>query len=104
MVLVIFMRGKFPSVRSGVRGPLEESVARIRIGCLPMRRFVRPQVARPLISHFSRGIADRPATMRGGVNVTFLDGHQRFISNSLDLKVWRAAGTRNGNEVAGELP
>lgn len=40
----------------------------------------------------------------GGVNVTFLDGHQRFISNSLDLKVWRAAGTRNGNEVAGELP
>lgn len=35
----------------------------------------------------------------GGVNMTFLDGHQRFVSDSVDLKVWRAAGTRDGNEA-----
>lgn len=35
----------------------------------------------------------------GGVNVAFADGGVRFISNSIDRKVWRAVGTRNGGET-----
>jgi prepilin-type processing-associated H-X9-DG protein len=35
----------------------------------------------------------------GGVNVAFCDGAVRFISNSVDLKIWRALGSRAGKEV-----
>jgi prepilin-type N-terminal cleavage/methylation domain-containing protein/prepilin-type processing-associated H-X9-DG protein len=35
----------------------------------------------------------------GGVNVVFGDGSARFIGDSIDLKVWRALGTRNGGET-----
>ena len=35
----------------------------------------------------------------GGVNVLFADGSVRFISNSIARPVWRAMGTRDGNEA-----
>ncbi|MEW4488347.1 DUF1559 domain-containing protein [Thalassoglobus sp. JC818] len=35
----------------------------------------------------------------GGVNLTFADGHVVFLTESVDRDVWRAIGTRNGNEV-----
>jgi prepilin-type N-terminal cleavage/methylation domain-containing protein/prepilin-type processing-associated H-X9-DG protein len=35
----------------------------------------------------------------GGVNVLFVDGHQAFISDSIDQKAWTAMGSRNGNET-----
>jgi prepilin-type N-terminal cleavage/methylation domain-containing protein/prepilin-type processing-associated H-X9-DG protein len=39
----------------------------------------------------------------GGVNVAMADGRVIFIANSVDLKVWRALGTRAGGEtVTGE--
>ncbi len=34
-----------------------------------------------------------------GANVLMADGHVRFVRQSLDLRVWRALGTRNGAEV-----
>ncbi len=36
---------------------------------------------------------------RSGVNLLLCDGSVRFISNSIDLAVWHAIGTRNGNEA-----
>ena len=36
----------------------------------------------------------------GGVNVMFMDGSTRFISNSIELATWRAMGTRAGGEIA----
>ena len=36
----------------------------------------------------------------GGVNVALADGSVRFVSNNVDLAVWRAAGTRAGGESA----
>jgi prepilin-type N-terminal cleavage/methylation domain-containing protein/prepilin-type processing-associated H-X9-DG protein len=39
----------------------------------------------------------------GGVNVLYGDSHVSFVSNNVDLGVWRAIGTRNGKEVI-ELP
>ncbi|TWT90153.1 hypothetical protein Mal64_05370 [Pseudobythopirellula maris] len=53
-------------------------------------------------------ISDRPweysmvsaRSMHGGgvVNVCFADGHVAAVTDSIDLEVWRAAGTRNGEE------
>jgi prepilin-type processing-associated H-X9-DG protein len=36
----------------------------------------------------------------GGVNVAYGDGSVRFVSNSVDLLVWQAMGTRGGGEIA----
>ncbi len=38
----------------------------------------------------------------GGVNVAFVDGHVRFVSDSVDLGVWRAIATRAGGEPIDE--
>lgn len=35
----------------------------------------------------------------GGVHGLFADGHVRFVSDSIDLAVWRAFGTRSGGEA-----
>lgn len=35
---------------------------------------------------------------RGGVNVLYMDGRATFATNSIELGVWRAIGTRNGGE------
>jgi prepilin-type N-terminal cleavage/methylation domain-containing protein/prepilin-type processing-associated H-X9-DG protein len=39
----------------------------------------------------------------GGVNLLLGDGSVRFVSNAVDLTVWRAAGTRAGGEVPGSF-
>ena len=35
----------------------------------------------------------------GGVNVLYGDGAVHYIKNTVDLRNWRAMGTRNGGEV-----
>jgi prepilin-type N-terminal cleavage/methylation domain-containing protein/prepilin-type processing-associated H-X9-DG protein len=37
----------------------------------------------------------------GGVNVLLCDGHVRFVSDSVDMALWRALSTRNGSEQTG---
>ena len=37
----------------------------------------------------------------GGVHLALADGSVRFISDSIDRKVWRGLGTRNGGEALG---
>lgn len=39
----------------------------------------------------------------GGVNVSFVDGRSTFVSDSVDVAVWRRISTRAGGEVASEL-
>jgi prepilin-type N-terminal cleavage/methylation domain-containing protein len=39
----------------------------------------------------------------GTVNVVLLDGSTRSISDSIDIAVWHALGTRSGNEVIGDF-
>ncbi len=38
-----------------------------------------------------------------GVQALFCDGHVQFVSNAVQPATWRALGSRNGNEVAGEF-
>lgn len=35
----------------------------------------------------------------GGVNVAFVDGHVQFVQQTVDMTVWKALGTRQGEEV-----
>lgn len=35
----------------------------------------------------------------GGVHLVFADGHVQFVSDSVDMHVWRAYGSRNGGET-----
>ncbi|RMF42271.1 MAG: DUF1559 domain-containing protein [Planctomycetota bacterium] len=39
----------------------------------------------------------------GGVQIGLADGSVRFLSESIDLRVWRALGTREGGEVVASL-
>lgn len=39
----------------------------------------------------------------GGVQCVFVDGHVSFISETIDLQVWSAMGTRSGGEVVSGL-
>jgi prepilin-type processing-associated H-X9-DG protein len=38
-----------------------------------------------------------------GVNGLFADGHVRFISDKIDLTVWRALGTRSAGELQTDM-
>lgn len=39
----------------------------------------------------------------GGVNLLMADGSVRFVSNTINLPVWRAVGTRAGSDVVGDF-
>jgi prepilin-type processing-associated H-X9-DG protein len=39
----------------------------------------------------------------GGVNVLMMDGSVRFVRNAITQSLWRALGTRGGNEVVGDF-
>ncbi|MBX3441999.1 MAG: DUF1559 domain-containing protein [Planctomyces sp.] len=51
------------------------------------------------------GSASAPATSLhpGGVNVVFCDGSVRFIADGVDRRIWRALGSRAGNEAVSSL-
>lgn len=38
----------------------------------------------------------------GGVNASMGDGSTRFVTNNIDVIIWRALGTRNGAEVVSD--
>lgn len=48
--------------------------------------------------------ASMPPSSRhtGGVHVLLADGSTRFVSQNINLALWRGLGTRNGGEVLGE--
>ena len=39
----------------------------------------------------------------GGVMVSLCDGSARFVSESIDLAIWRSTSTRNGGEITGDF-
>lgn len=55
--------------------------------------------SRPLRSLWQMARSRHP----GGVNVGFVDGSVHFVSETVDLDTWRALGSRNGGEAAGQF-
>ena len=45
------------------------------------------------------GIATARSWHRGGVNIVMADGSVRFVPDGIELRVWRALGSRNGGEL-----
>lgn len=45
------------------------------------------------------GVVTARGLHRGGVNVLMADGSGRFVGNAIQRAVWRALGTRNGDET-----
>jgi prepilin-type N-terminal cleavage/methylation domain-containing protein/prepilin-type processing-associated H-X9-DG protein len=61
-----------------------------------------PGGGRPdVLTRISGGAISARSRHPGGVNVLVMDGSVRFIGDSIDLRVWRAASTRAGAEVNG---
>jgi len=50
---------------------------------------------------FSSSHAAARSRHPGGVHAAFADGHVTFVSDSVDLHLWRALATRSGEEVIG---
>jgi prepilin-type N-terminal cleavage/methylation domain-containing protein/prepilin-type processing-associated H-X9-DG protein len=48
---------------------------------------------------FSPGWIAARSRHPGGVNVSLADGSVRFVSDSIDLSIWRSLSTRDGSEV-----
>ena len=53
----------------------------------------------PLIRSTGHGLSTARSRHTGGVNAWNCDGSVRFISNSIQLEIWRAISTRSGGEV-----
>ena len=49
------------------------------------------------------GVDSASSEHPGHVNVLMGDGSARSVADGIDLTVWRALGTRNGNEIVGEF-
>ncbi len=52
---------------------------------------------------FHNAVLPAKSNHSSGVNVVFCDGHAQFISSNIDVRVWRALGSRNGNDSTGEF-
>jgi prepilin-type N-terminal cleavage/methylation domain-containing protein/prepilin-type processing-associated H-X9-DG protein len=47
----------------------------------------------------NKGLTSPRSRHTGGVQVMFCDGHQTFIGDDVEISLWRALATRQGNEV-----
>ena len=47
------------------------------------------------------GVVSARSNHGGGVNVVLADGSCQFVSNSIDVRIWWALGSREGNETVG---
>ncbi len=56
--------------------------------------------ADPLARSTAHGFSTARSAHTGGVNALNADGSVRFISDTIDLRIWRAVATRNAGEIA----
>ena len=65
----------------------------------PAEKMPCTQIGSPYTEMFAGARSDHA----GGVQICLGDGSVRFISENIDLAVWRALGTRGGNETVGNF-
>lgn len=52
---------------------------------------------------FNAGLTAARSRHTGGVQVLMCDGSTRFVSETIDIGLWQALGTRSGEEILGEF-
>jgi hypothetical protein len=52
---------------------------------------------------YLRAVMPPSSRHTGGVHLQMCDGATRFVSNSIDINVWQALGSRNGGEIVGDF-
>jgi prepilin-type N-terminal cleavage/methylation domain-containing protein len=65
--------------------------------------FLCPNKLSPDLARYAYGWYDARSQHPGGVNVGLGDGSIRFVSDTVNLPIWRALGTRAGGEVVGSF-
>ncbi len=65
--------------------------------------FLPPNAPQPTISYMNYGFYAARSYHANGVNVLFADGSVRFVPDSVDVAVWRAAATVAGGETGESL-
>ncbi|MGI6401372.1 MAG: DUF1559 domain-containing protein [Thermoguttaceae bacterium] len=65
--------------------------------------FLAPNSRYPNIYISNYGFFAARSNHSGGVNALYADGSARFVSDSVDLGIWRAAATIAGGETIGSL-
>ena len=69
------------------------------INCADMKQGKNPSPPPEVYYELSnRGIQKASSGHPGGVNLLMLDGSVRFVSESIDLTIWRAAASCAGGE------
>ena len=72
--------------------------------CDPATKDQQPRCDGPILSAVeTRGIAAARSLHPGGVQVVMCDGSGKFVDENVDLAIWRAAGSTQGEEVVGQL-
>lgn len=66
-------------------------------------RLDGPQLTGSTDHYWPVGILKASSYHHGGVNIVMLDGSARFVSNSIDLRVWQAISTRADGEPTVEF-
>jgi prepilin-type processing-associated H-X9-DG protein len=57
----------------------------------------------PNLRATGHGLSTARSLHPGGINVGMCDGSGRFVSDAIDLAVWRALATRDGGETIGSF-
>lgn len=65
--------------------------------------YLPPNSSTPDYTAHGIGWLSARSLFAGGVNVALGDGSVRFVPNTIQLDIWRALGSRNGGEPAGNF-
>lgn len=89
--------------------PSQYPISRSMGSLNPPYSHLRPPNAIACYWLFRSGMAGQNAAVPvtsnhvGGANIVLCDGHGRFVSDQIDIRVWRAVGSRNGSDSTGEF-
>ncbi len=65
--------------------------------------YYTPNNSEPDVSHHGNIVSSSRSNHVGGTQILLADGAVRFVSDNINLLIWRALFTRDGGEVIGEF-
>lgn len=89
-----------PAGYSGVRAGSWIRTTGYHIG---INGYFTPNFSEPDVSHHGHIVSSSRSNHVGGTQVLLCDGAVRFVSDSVDLRLWRGLFSRGGGEIVGEF-